>query len=76
MRVENVVMLENAIEAQRISAILDEENIPHQIVSFHDTAYDGLFQAQKGWGHIATTPEFADRVAEIYGEMKDGAQPE
>lgn len=68
-------MLDNAIEAQRISAILEEENIPHQIVSFHDTAYDGLFQSQKGWGHISTPPEYVERVEEIYREMKDGIQP-
>ena len=69
-------MLENAIEAQRISAILDEEDIPHQIVSFHDTAYDGLFQAQKGWGHIATPAEYVDRVVELYNGMKDGTELE
>jgi len=40
-------VLENAIEAQLLSSILDQRDIPHQIRSYYDTAYDGLFQIQK-----------------------------
>jgi hypothetical protein len=39
-----IMVLENTIEAQLIDSILSEKNIPHRIRSFHDTAYDGLFQ--------------------------------
>ena len=39
-----VSVLENIIEAQVIESILTEQNIPHRIRSYHDTAYDGLFQ--------------------------------
>ena len=42
--------LENIVEAQLMVSILEEKEIPHRIRSFHDTAYDGLFQFQKGWG--------------------------
>jgi len=45
-----VAALENTIEAQLIDSILTDQDIPHRIQSYHDTAYDGLFQAQKGWG--------------------------
>ena len=45
-----VGILESGIEAQLLDSILDERNIPHHIQSYHDTAYDGLFQTQKGWG--------------------------
>ena len=47
-----IEVLDNIIEAQLIGSILEERNIPHQISSYHDTAYDGLFQFQKGWGVI------------------------
>ena len=47
-----VDILENEIEAQLLDSILNERNIPHHIQSYHDTAYDGLFQAQKGWGCV------------------------
>ena len=45
-----VDILENEIEAQLLDSILNERNIPHHIQSYHDTAYNGLFQTQKGWG--------------------------
>ncbi len=40
--------LESLVEAQVIEFILTDQHIPHRIRSFHDTAYDGLFQLQKG----------------------------
>ena len=47
-----IAILESAIEAQLLSSILDEEEIVYIIRSYHDTAYDGLFQVQLGWGEI------------------------
>ena len=47
-----IAALENVIEAQMISSMLDQWNIPHRLRSYHDTAYDGLFQFQKGWGDL------------------------
>lgn len=67
---QNAIGLENEIEAQRFAAILDEKEIPHQIVTYHDSAYDGLFQMQKGWGHIASSAEYIDRIVELYEAMK------
>lgn len=47
-----ILVLENIIEAQMVTSVLAQRQIPHRIRSFHDTAYDGLFQVQKGWGEI------------------------
>jgi hypothetical protein len=47
-----VAILENGIEAQLLGAILTERDLPHRINSFYDTAYDGLFQMQRGWGEV------------------------
>ena len=44
--------LENAFEAQLLSSILTEHDIAFEVRSHHDTAYDGLYQMQKGWGEI------------------------
>lgn len=57
-----IATIENLIEAQVLESVLKERGIPHRIRSFHDTAYDGLFQFQKGWGEVYA-PE--DRKAEI-----------
>ena len=56
-----IAVLDNVLEAQHLAAVLDERRIAHRLVSYHDTAYDGLFQAQRGWGEVRA-PE-ANRAA-------------
>lgn len=60
-----IVVLENTIEAQLIDSILNEQNIPHRIRSFYDTAYDGLFQFQKGWGEVFAPLALKEEILDI-----------
>ncbi|MCP4110747.1 MAG: hypothetical protein GY749_35345 [Desulfobacteraceae bacterium] len=60
-----IAILENTIEAQVIDSVLNDENIPHMIRSYHDTAYDGLFQVQKGWGEISAPVSYKEKILEI-----------
>lgn len=66
-----VLVLNNQIEADLMGEILKEHNIPHFIQSYHDTAYDGIFQFQKGWGHIEAAPEHHDEILTIYKNLTD-----
>jgi hypothetical protein len=68
-----VAVLENEIEARLLEAILLEREIPHLLRSYHDTAYNGLFQAQKGWGIISAPNEFHGRIDEILADIRQGA---
>ena len=65
-----VSVLDNEIEAQLLDSILEERDIPHLMVSYHDTAYDGLFQTQKGWGHVSSPSSFKQEILEILHEMR------
>ena len=67
-----IALLENMIEAQLMESILTERDIPHRIRSFHDTAYDGLFQIQKGWGELHAPSSFADELKEILDDIRQG----
>lgn len=60
-----ITVLENTIEAQLIDSILNEQNIPHRIRSFYDTAYDGLFQFQKGWGEVFAPLALKEEILEV-----------
>ena len=60
-----IAALENTLEAQLVESVLKERNIPHRIRSFHDTAYDGLFQFQKGWGEIYAPTALRDEIMAI-----------
>lgn len=60
-----IAIIENEIQAQYIDAILNEREIPHRLRSYHDSAFDGLFQSQKGWGHVEAPEEFKAEILEI-----------
>jgi hypothetical protein len=68
-----VIVLDNEIEAQLLDSILVEREIPHLMVSYHDTAYDGLFQTQKGWGHVSAPALFKQEILEIIDEVRRDA---
>lgn len=63
-------VLENAIEAQLLSSILDQQDIPHQIRSYYDTAYDGLFQIQKGWGELRASLSYRTDILEVLQNIR------
>jgi hypothetical protein len=66
-----ILMLKNEIEAMLLDEILTEKQIPHLIRSYHDSAYDGLWQMQTGWGHIEAPEEFTDEILEVYNHMSE-----
>ena len=65
--------LENDFEAQLLDSILVERDIPHLMRSYYDTAYDGLYQTQKGWGHVSAPPEYRDEILEILSDLRTEA---
>jgi len=69
-----VAVLDNEIEAQLLDSILQERDVPHLMVSYHDTAYDGLFQTQKGWGHVSSPAAFKQEILELLEEVRKDAQ--
>lgn len=68
-KVVKILVLENEVEAVLLSGLLKEKNIPHLIRSYHDSAMDGLWQVQSGWGHIEAPEEFGQKILGIYNEM-------
>jgi hypothetical protein len=65
-----IIVLENGIEAQLIGSILDQRDIPHRVRSYHDTAYDGLFQVQKGWGKLYAPPHYKQEILQVIEEVR------
>ena len=67
---KKVATLENEIESQLLDSILNERNIPHLITSYYDTAYDGLYQTQKGWGYISAPEAYVKEIQEIISYLR------
>ena len=67
-----IATLENDIEAGLLESILTERDIPHRMRSYHDTAFDGLFQTQKGWGYVSAPESFHEEIEEILSDLRKG----
>ncbi len=60
-----VFILKNWFEADIIKGELEKEGIPVLIRSFRDTAYDGIYIPQKGWGEVRVPEKDKKRAEEI-----------
>jgi hypothetical protein len=69
-------IVENRFEGDRVSQALKEANIPFLMKSFLDTAYDGLYLPQKGWGAVMVPERFREEAKEMISEVKKTFQEE
>jgi hypothetical protein len=67
-------VLENEDEARLVKSILSKRGIPYFMRSYHDTAFDGLFQTQKGWGHVSAPAPYKEEVMEIISDIRKMAE--
>jgi hypothetical protein len=63
-------ILENEFEAQLLDSILTDRDIPHCLISYHDTAYNGLYQTQLGWGYLTAPPPYKNEIEEILADLR------
>jgi hypothetical protein len=73
---KKIVALDNALEAQLVGKLLTERGIPHRIRSYYDSAYDGLYQAQKGWGRVEAPEEYEAEIKAICSALPGEIIPE
>ncbi len=71
-RNKDEIILNNDVEARLLSSLLEEEEIPHFLRSYHDSAYDGIFQAQLGWGRIEADRRHHERIRELLDDLRAG----
>lgn len=67
-----ILVLRNEAEARLLEATLVERNIPHFLKSYHDLAYDGIWQVQLGWGQVDAPPEYRAEIEAIYADLRKG----
>jgi len=70
---KKLLIPENEAEAIALHRLLAQHGIKSVIRSFHDTAYDGIFQKQYGWGVIMVAEENLSRAREIVSEWRAAA---
>jgi len=65
-----VFTLKNQFEADIIKGELEKEGIPVLIRSFKDTAYDGIYIPQKGWGEVRVPEKDKEGATEIIDTLE------
>ena len=65
-RYKKILTIENEIEATLLKKLLDEAEIPYVLKSYYDSALDGLYQTQKGWGYIEAPEKYEQEIWRIY----------
>jgi hypothetical protein len=68
-RAVRILSFSNEFEAKLLDEILNNKEIPHLIRSYHDSAYDGLWQNQSGWGHLEAPEEYKEEILLVFNEM-------
>ncbi len=69
-------VVENRFEGDRVSQALREAEIPFMIKSFLDTAYDGLYIPQKGWGIVMVPKELHEEAERLVKEVQESFRKE
>lgn len=67
--ITKILVFNNEFEARLLDGLLTEKGIPHMIRSYHDSAYDGLWQTKTVWGHIEAAEEYKEEILKLFSEM-------
>lgn len=61
--------VENRFEADLLVQALRQENIPVLLRRFEETAYDGLFVTQMGWGALLVPGDYEETAARVVSRV-------
>ena len=64
-----VYTLANRFEADLLMDALHREGVTAILRSFEETAYDGLFVPQRGWGQILVPEEYVPAAHEVIAPL-------
>ncbi len=69
---ERAALLTGPVEAQVITHLLEQDQIPHLVRPFREIAFDGVFAPQKGWGELLAPPERKKEVLALLKGVRAG----
>ena len=68
---EKVAVIMNEVEAELLESTLQERGIPYVVKGYHDSALDGVFQSQHGWGHVEAPEEHREEILAILKDLQE-----
>jgi len=73
-RFDKIAVLDNEVQAELMDGVLTDRKIPHIMQTYHDSAYDGLFQMGKGWGALLAPASFKDEILAALADVRRQSQ--
>lgn len=67
---------ENRFEADLLTQALQQEHVPVLVRRFEETAYDGLFVAQMGWGALLVPADCEKTARSLISRILQSAEDE
>jgi hypothetical protein len=64
-----LITLDNQFQADLLTDALEKAEIPFLVREYKDTAYDGLFVTQKGWGTVMVEETRREEAKKIVKEL-------
>ncbi|MDJ0828509.1 MAG: hypothetical protein QNI92_01590 [Desulfobacterales bacterium] len=69
-----IAVIDNMAESHILASLLSQYGIPYRLRSFADTAYNGLFQFQKGWGELYARADDRKEVIKMLTDIRNAVQ--
>ena len=66
--------VENRFEADLLVQALRQDNIPVLLRRFEETAYDGLFVTQMGWGALLVPGDYEEAAASVVSRVLESVK--
>ena len=67
---KKIAVLDNMVQAQLLESMLKEHDIPHVMRTYHDSAYDGVFQGPKGWGQVDAPEQHESEILALLEDLR------
>ncbi len=65
--------VETPIEAQVLEGLLADRGIANQLVTWHSTPYDGIFESQRGHAELRVYRRDLEQAREVLADFRSGA---
>jgi hypothetical protein len=70
-RFEKIVFVQSEVEARYLENELKIRHVPHVIDPFYDSAFGGLFTANRGWGQVSAPIECKKVILDLLDGLRE-----